>query len=369
MKKLFIILSFLLVQNFAFSQYTYTTTIDNQCTEVKSQDKTGTCWNFSTTSFLESELIRMGKPTYNLSEMYGVRAIYMDKAQNFLFRQGKANFSQGALSHDVFNAYKMVGAVPESAYTGLVEGRDIHNHSKMERELKTYLKGLISKRDIPSDWRDKVNEIMDANLGKLPETFEFDGKNYTSETFTNKLGINPDDYVTLTSFTHHPFYSKFILEIPDNYSNGTFYNLPLDEMVEATDNAIKNGYTVVWDGDVSEKYFSQKIGTAIVPEDTAAWSIDKLGTAGPSKEMEIDQEFRQQEFENFNTTDDHLMHIVGLAKDQTGTMYYRTKNSWGASSIMGGYVNISPSFFRLKTVSVLMHKDAVPTHLKVRLGM
>ncbi|KAA3630788.1 MAG: aminopeptidase, partial [Bacteroidetes bacterium] len=307
MKKLFIILSLVLIQQAAFGQFTFQDTKTNQCTEVKDQERTGTCWSFSTVSFLESELLRMGKSSLNLSEMYGVRAIYMDKAQNFLFRQGKANFSQGSLSHDVIRSYKMVGVVPETAYPGFGEGRTSHNHGALERELRNYLKGLISKRTVPEDWRDNVNAILDKHLGKLPETFDYEGKRYTAETFTQTLGLNPDDYVTLTSFTHHPFYSKFILEIPDNYSNGLYYNITLDELVTVTDYAINEGHTVVWDADVSEKFFSHKIGVAVAPADTSVWKDIEM--ASPVEEMDVDQAYRQQEFENFNTTDDHLMHI------------------------------------------------------------
>lgn len=367
MKKLFIILILAMMQQVSFSQYIFTDTKDNQCTEVKSQDKTGTCWSYSTISFLESELIRMGKPKLDLSEMYIVRAIYVDKAQNYLLRQGKANFGQGSLSHDVMRAYKMVGAVPESAYSGLTEARIQHNHSRLERDLKTYLDGLITKGEVPEDWRDKVNEMLDENLGPVPSSFEYAGKTLTAETFTKTLGLNPDNYITLTSFTHHPFYSKFILEIPDNYSNGFYYNVPLDDLVRVTDNAINTGNTVAWDADVSERFFSFKLGVAALPADTAAWN--DLEKASPSKELEIDQTYRQHEFENFNTTDDHLMHIVGLATDQTGKTYYKTKNSWGAANMYKGFLYVSPAYFRSKTIAVMVHKDAIPADLKTKLGL
>lgn len=372
MKKLFIILILAMMQQVSFSQYIFTNTKDNQCTEVKSQDKTGTCWSYSTISFLESELIRMGKPKLDLSEMYIVRAIYVDKAQNYLLRQGKANFGQGSLSHDVMRAYKMVGAVPESAYSGLTEARIQHNHSRLERDLKTYLDGLITKGEVPEDWRDKVNEMLDENLGPVPSSFEYAGKTLTAETFTKTLGLNPDNYITLTSFTHHPFYSSFILEIPDNYSNGFYYNVPLDDLVRVTDNAINTGNTVAWDADVSEPFFMFKPGIAFVPKDSIAMdSIFKetIESGRFYEEVSVDQELRQQEFENFHTTDDHLMHIVGTSKNNEGKTFYRTKNSWGTSNFYEGFVYVSPAYFRLKTIAIMVHKDAIPADLKTKLGL
>ncbi len=371
MKKLFIIFSLTLVQQVVFGQVAFTDMKVNPSTAVEDQEKTGTCWSFATISFLESELLRMGKPEFDLSEMYSVRAIYLDKASNYLLRQGKANFSQGSLSHDVIHAYQMVGVVPESAYTGYGEGRTSHNHGALERELKVYLDGLIKSRKVPENWRDKANEILDTHLGELPASFDYEGKNYTPKTFTASLGINPDDYVTLTSFTHHPYYASFILEIPDNYSNGTYYNLPLEELVSVTDNAINKGYTVAWDADVSEAYFNHKIGLAMMPVDSAQWDEVVSGSIGLSKveEKEVTAGFRQMEFENYNTTDDHLMHIVGVSTDDTGVKFYKTKNSWGESNKYGGYVYVSPGYFQLKTIAIMVHKNAIPGEIKAKLGL
>lgn len=376
MKKILILFSFLVAQNLLVGQKEATDypniqfTIESsiECTDVKSQGKTGTCWSFATTSFLESELIRMKKPAYNLSEMYAVRATYMDKAQNYLLRQGKANFSQGSLSHDIINAYKMVGAVPESAYSGLMEGREKHNHGRLERDLKGYLKNLVTKKELPSDWREKVNDILDEHLGTLPTSFAVGDKKYTAETFTQSLDINPNDYINFTSFSHHPFYQEFVLEIPDNYSNGNYYNVTLDEMEAIADNALKNGYSVAWDGDVSETHFSAQEGIAVVPMDTSVMGR-KLFDKTPVDEMKIDQAFRQQEFENLHTTDDHLMHLVGVSKDQTGKKYYYTKNSWGEIGKLKGYLNLSESYFRLKTVAIMVHKDAIPANIKLKMGL
>jgi bleomycin hydrolase len=372
MKKLFIILCLALIQQASFGQYTFSDTKVNPCTEVEDQEKTGTCWSFATISFLESELLRMGKPKYDLSEMYGVRAIYLDKAENYLFRQGKANFSQGSLSHDVIRAYKMVGVVPETAYPGYGKGRSSHSHGALEKELKMYLDGLIKTRTIPENWRDKVNEILDTHLGELPDSFNYDGRSYTPESFSAGLGINPDDYVTLTSFTHHPFYSKFILEIPDNYSNGFYYNVMLDELVSVTNNAINNGFTVAWDADVSEPFFLHGEGFAIVPKKKEQMDEEFKEDLYQKKFYEekiIDQDFRQSAFESYSTTDDHLMHIVGFGTNDKGEVFYKTKNSWGTNSNYAGFVYVSPSYFKLKTIAVMVHKDAIPGDVKAKLGL
>lgn len=372
MKKLFFIFCLSLFSLGTFAQYQFSDTRVNDCTEVKDQEKTGTCWSFSTISFLESELLRKGKPAYDLSEWYGVRAVYMDKAQNYLMRQGKANFSQGSLSHDVIRAYKMVGVVPESAYPGYGKGRTSHNHSRLEREMKMYLDGLISSREVPDNWRDKVNEILDTHLGELPTTFNYDGRSYTPETFTSTISINPDDYVTLTSFTHHPFYTSFVLEIPDNYSNGVYYNVTLDELVSVTDHALNNGHTVVWDADVSEPFFQHNQGIAFVPKKKVEMdSVYKQNVYSGVfyEEISVDQELRQQEFENYNTTDDHLMHIVGMATNNQGDVFYKTKNSWGDGSSLKGYLYTSKPYFKLKTIAIMVHKDAIPGEVKAKLGL
>lgn len=372
MKKLFFILCFALVQQLAFGQYTFTDVKANQCTEVKDQEKTGTCWSFATLSFFESELLRKGKPAYDLSEMYIVRAIYLDKAQNYLFRQGKANFSQGSLSHDVIRGYEMVGVVPESAYPGYGSGRTSHNHSALEKELRTYLNNLIKNRPVPENWQEKANEILDRHLGVLPNRFNYEGRSYTSESFSQMIGINPDDYVTLTSFTHHPFYGQFILEIPDNYSNELYYNIPLEELVRVTDNAINEGYTVAWDADVSEKSFQFGIGLANFPKSQiTADSILKQHLEHNifPEEISVDQEFRQREFENLNTTDDHLMHIVGFSKNIHDQVLYKTKNSWGAKGPYDGYIYVSPAYFKLKTIAIMVHKDAIPADIKAKLNL
>lgn len=340
----------------AFAQYQFEETNKVACTAVKNQQRTGTCWSFSTVSFLESELMRMGQPGIDLSEMYIVRNIYQDKARNYVLRQGKANFSQGSLAHDVIRAYKMGGIVPESVFDGKVEESDMHDHSEMEVALKGMIDGIIKQKRPTPRWAGGVDAIMDIYMGDVPEKFAYEGKDYTVESFTKSLKINPDDYLSFTSYTHHPFFEECILEIPDNYSNGSYINLQMGDLERIVDNALANGFTVSWDGDVSEKGFSSKNGIAVLPVDEKR---EDLFTK-PGPEIKVTQELRQKTFMNYSTTDDHLMHIVGTAKDQNGTKYYIIKNSWGEISEYKGYLYMSAAYFRLKTVGVLVHKEAVP---------
>lgn len=367
MKKCFLFPSLILACiccNSVFGQYQFTNDIKLNCTSVKSQDQTGTCWSFSTSSFLESELMRMGKGEYDLSEMFIVRNIYMDKARNYLLRQGKANFSQGSLAHDVIRAFSMFGIVPESVFAGKAAEAK-HDHGEMEAGLKGFLDGILTQKKIGSKWKPAVSAILDAYFGAVPENFQVGSKKFTAETFAESFQINPDDYVSITSFAHHPFYEKFILEIPDNYSNGSFYNVPLDELERIVDNALKKGYSISWDGDVSEKGFSAKNGVAIMP---AAPEREDLFQK-PGKEINVTQENRQEAFESLLTTDDHLMHLLGTARDQAGNKYYLIKNSWGEVSEYKGFLYMSAAYFRMKTISVLVHKNAIPEDLIKKMGV
>jgi len=333
------------------------------CTPVKSQDRTGTCWSFSTVSFLESEMIRTGKGNFDLSEMYIVRNIYKDKAMNYVLRQGKAQFSQGSLNHDVMRAFKTNGIMPESAYSGKVGEETKHDHSELAKGLKGYLDGIMESKRLSTKWMAGFEGILDAYMGEVPENFEYAGKMQTVNNFSKASGLNADDYVELTSYTHHPFYESFVLEIPDNYSNGSYYNVPLTDLQSVVDNAIAKGYSVAWDGDVSEKGFSAREGMAIVPVDEKREDLYK----NPGKEKSITQSDRQETFLSYSTTDDHLMHLTGTAVDKNGTKYYLIKNSWGEISDYKGFLYMSEAYFRLKTVGVLVHKDAIPAKLKAKL--
>ncbi|NQY06089.1 MAG: aminopeptidase [Flavobacteriaceae bacterium] len=365
-----IYLALLLVSTLVFSQdYQFKDVIDLECSDVKSQGNTGTCWSFSTSSFLESEIKRITGKDIDVSEMYHVRNTYPKKAWNYLMRQGKAQFSEGGLAHDVFNAIADHGIVPESAFSGLDEGVTRHNHAEMVSVLKGMLNVYIDNpgRQLNPKWKEAIQSVLDVYLGENLKTFEYEGKTYTPKSFQEMVKINPDNYVTITSFSHQPYYEDFILNIPDNFSNGSMYNVPLDTFEQVISKALKGGYTVELDTDVSEPTFSSKQGVAVVPENDSK-QAEAIISVRPEKK--ISQEYRQQEFENYNTTDDHLMHITGLAKDQNGTVYYKTKNSWGTENRgHGGYVYMSSAFIRLKAISVTVHKDALNKELRKKLGL
>lgn len=361
---IFLLLFALTFSPITYGQYQFDVTSDLACTSVKSQGRTGTCWSFTTVSYLESEILRQGKAVEDLSEMYLVRSTYLDKAKNYFLRQGQANFSQGSLSHDVMKAFTRDGIVPDAVFSGLKNGANRHDHNKLEKELKSFLDEKIKTQTPMVDWMPEFNAIMDTHLGASPTEFAVDDGTHTAETYAKTLGINPDDYVTLTSFTHHPYFSSFILEIPDNYSNGLYYNLPLNDLESILLDALQNGHTVAWDGDVSEATFSSAKGLAVLPADQAVdWA------AAPVKEITVNAENRQKAFENYNTTDDHLMHLVGLSKDQAGNTYIKVKNSWGAIGPYNGFLYMSLPYYKMKTVGIMVHKDVIPMEIKQQLGL
>lgn len=351
-----------------FSQkYDFQTVTEVPCLPVISQDNTGTCWSFSSTSFLESEILRITGKSIDLSEMYSVRQTYPKKALNYVMRQGKAQFGEGGLNHDVIFSALEYGLVPENVYSGRINGSKL-NHSKMVKDLENVLNNVVKNPvKLAGTWKSEYETILDQNIGKPVTEFTFEGKQYTPKQFLEATQLKLADYVTITSFTHEPYYSKFILNIPDNFANGTFMNLPLDEFVENIDNALQNGYTVALDADVSEKTFSKIYGIAVVPEnDNDATAI--LTEIKPEKK--VTPEFRQAEFENYNTTDDHLMHIVGKMKDQKGTIYYKVKNSWGTENAgNNGYIYMSVAYVKLKAISVMVHKNALLNKTKTSLGI
>ena len=373
----------------AFGQgYQFTEVVTVPATPVKNQAATGTCWCFATTSFMESELLRMGKGTYDLSEMFIVRQKYKNQLQDNYLRRGNGNIGQGSLSHTFMNAYRQVGIVPEEVYTGINYDSERHNHSEMVRYMHAIADVAVKTKQRSPEYDKLIANLFDTYLGKLPEKFTYKGKEYTPKSFAESLGLNMDDYIELTSFTHHPYYVKFDVEVPDNWEHSLMYNLPLDEMMETVDYALTNGYTVCWDGDVSEKGFSFTNGVAINPEvkkvedlsNTDRARFEKLGEKErleevfkferPYPEIKVTPEVRQAGFESFVTTDDHLMHVTGITKDQNGTKYYITKNSWGTDrNKFCGYLNMSESFVRAKTIYVMVHKDAIPKAIKIKLGI
>lgn len=355
-------------------------------TSVKSQDRAGTCWSWSTISFLESEIMRMGKDSVSLSPMFVVWNTYHEKAVKYVRMQGKLNFGQGGASADVTWAIKDHGIVPLELYKGLNYGEEVHVHGELDAVLKGYVDAIVKNpnKKISTAWLRGYDAVLNEYLGVKPEKFTWKGKEYTPQTFTTEAcGLNMDDYVSLTSFTHHPFYTQFAIEVPDNWIGEMSYNLPLDELMDVLDKAIDKGYTFSWGSDVSEAGFSRN-GLAVVPDvdlkemsdaEIAKWvKMPKSQQTAellkkPGKEKEITQELRQIEFDNQLTTDDHGMHVIGKAVDQIGNKYFIVKNSWGSYNQYNGYLYASYPFVAYKTTSVMIHKDALPKELKKKLGI
>lgn len=375
------------------SKYEFTTIKDLEATPVENQNRTGTCWSFSSLSFLESEIIRKGHEPVNLSEMYVVRNAYLGKATNFLRMNGKFNFGQGGAFHDSPWVIKRYGIVPEHVYMGLNYGYEEHNHNEMEKALLGMLEAFNEKpqnKKLTSNWKKAFTEVIDAYLGDLPDdlhnyNFKVDGKTYNPYTYAEEIGLNMDDYVGLTSFTHHPYYDAFVLEVPDNWAMQTSYNIPLDEMMEVMEHALMNGYTFAWGADVSEKGFSARDAMAILPEDENSIQEknrddltfkSKDGEEVPNaflqpvKEKWVTPAERQAAFDEQTTTDDHGLHITGIVKDQLGNKYFIVKNSWGTDyNDRGGYFYASFPYVRYKTINMMVHKDALPKSLKKKLNL
>ncbi len=335
---------------------------------VESQGKTGTCWSFSTSSFLESELIRMKKGNHNLSEIFVARQVYVRKAENYVGRHGKAQFGEGSLGHDLLNAVDKYGIAPAEVFNGLQLNSEKHDHAELANILQAFLKAVVQNKGgkLTPVWKEAYAGLLDVYLGSYPEKFTYNDKEYTPKTFANELGITGSNYATICSYTHQPFYSKFVLDIPDNWDNGFFYNVTLDELVATTKKALTDGYTIEWDTDVSNKGFNSKKGMGITFKEE-----EKPDFVSVSEELEVTQELRQEYYENQTVTDDHLMHIVGLAKGTDGNEYFIVKNSWGDEKGLDnfkGHILVSESYFRLNTISIMLHKDAVTKPLQKKLG-
>lgn len=322
---------------------------------VIDQGSTGTCWSFATTSFLESEILRKGFPATDLSEMYFVYNTYQNKAENYLEKDGSANFSQGGQAHDVLDVLKNEGMVLQDAF----EGEKINNrfvHRPLVKKLKKEVEELNEKeKETDIEKNKSFNSILKKYLGKVPKKFKAENKRLTPEQLRDKFEINPADYVEITSYTDHPFYEPYVLNVPDNWSGDNYYNLPMNELLDVMYHSLKNGYTVCWDGDTSEKTFRHKKGYADVPEEYKG---------------KVTQELRQETFEDKTTTDDHLMHVVGLSKSPEGENCFYTKNSWGDdSNDFGGYLHMTEDYVKLKTIAILVHKDAIPAEIKNKLHL
>ncbi len=391
-QKILLLGVFCLISSFVVSQnkpmaYEFSTIKELPITPIKNQNRSSTCWSFSALSFMESELLRTGKGEHSLSEMFIVSNAYLDKADKYVRTSGNINFAPGSSFGDVLTVWKKYGIVPNEVMTGLNYGENIHVHNEFDAVLSGYVKALLRNPNgkYTNAWKRGFKAILDEYLGETPEKFSYRGKEYTPQTFAAELAINTDDYVSVTSYTHHPFYSKFALEIPDNWRWDSSYNLPIDEFMQIFDYAINNGYTIMWGSDVSEKGFTRR-GVAIVAEtdvanlsgsDQARWLgvptkelADKMNSLEEIvPEKEITQNDRQIAFDNGQTTDDHGMHIYGIAQDQNGTKYYMVKNSWGETGDFKGIWYVSETFVKYKTMNIVVHKSSIPKELRVKLGI
>ncbi len=369
--------------------FTFTDVNLVKTTPVKDQNKSGTCWCFSSNSFYEDEILRKTGKVIDLSEMFPVRLCYDEKADRFVRRYGVAQFSQGGSGLDVPYIWAKYGAMPEEAYKGLNYGEDKHVHGELESLLSGYVKTIVRKpnRRVSTAWRNGFNGILDAYFGEIPDSFVYEGKTYTPKTFAASLPINVNDYIALTSFTHHPFYQPFELEVSDNWLNGQFYNIPLEELKAVVDNALENGYSVDWAADVSEGGFKWNKGVALMPKgksesdmndtELSRWvklsdserNNSKYNFEGPVEEINVTQEMRQEMFDRQETTDDHGMVIVGKAVDQKGNRYYKVKNSWDTNNIYDGFFYVSEPYFLAKTLDIYLNKEAVPQAILNKLNV
>lgn len=355
--------------------FKFTEVINLGTTSVKSQGSSGTCWSYSTNSFLESEMIRLGKQPVELSQIYSARNVYVEKGINYVRMHGAITLGDGGALHDVINMYKKYGTVPREVYTGLNYGTDKNKFAEMGALIEGVLTAVVKNPngELTPNWQKAYSAVIDSYLGKVPENFTYKGKNYTPQTFAKEVvGINPDEYVEMSSFTNAPYYQKTTMMVPDNWSLDQVYNVKVNDMTDVIDNALKKGYTVAWATDVSEKSFSWKNGVAYVASKkfddmTAEEKADMFN--GPKAEPEITPEMRQAAFDNYATTDDHGMHIIGLAKDQTGKEYYIVKNSWGETNDYKGFLFVTKNFVKYKTTALLVNKGGIPAEIAKKLGV
>lgn len=368
----------------------FTIVKENPITSVKDQNRSGTCWAYSTLSYFESEILKSTGKTYDLCENFVANKDYMDRAIQVVRYHGDMQFSQGGSAYDVYYVLKNYGICPENAmpFPGSLYGDSLNNFNEFFSLLEPYVEGIATNKasKISGQWKVGFQGILDAYLGKCPENFTYEGKNYTPKSFASSLGLNMDDYVTITSYTHHPFYSQFVVEVQDNWRNPASYNLPMDEMMQIIDNAVMNGYTVAWGGDVSEPGFTRdglaymidaKKMQSLQGSDMARWLglspakrrnlIDSLGCNVP--EVQATQEMRQERFDNWELTDDHGMLIYGIAKDQNGKEYYMVKNSWGETGKYKGTWYMTKTFIAANTMDYMVNKNAIPANIRKKMGI
>lgn len=368
----------------------FTTIKENKITSIKDQNRSGTCWAYSTLAFFESEILKKSGKTYDLCEMFVASKDYMDRAKLTVRMHGDSQFSQGGSAYDVLYILKNYGICPENAMAapGTMTGDSLANFNEFFTVMSPYVNAVARSdaKKISKQWQVGLQGIIDAYLGKCPESFTYEGKTYTPKTFAESLGLNWDDYVSITSYTHHPFYTEFAVEVQDNWRWAPSYNVPMDEMMRIIDNAIDNGYTIAWGGDVSEEGFTRKgLGIAydtkkvqsLAGSDAAKWlrltqakkteKFDSLGVNAP--EITPTQEMRQESYDNWESTDDHGMQIFGVAKDQNGREYYMVKNSWGQYGDYAGIWYMSKNFVAYKTLDYLVNKNAIPKDIRKKLGI
>ena len=355
------------------SKFHFTEVIDLESTSVKNQGSAGTCWSYSGNSFLESEMIRMGKKPVDLAEIYTARHVYLSKARNYILFNGNLGLGDGGETHDVMNIMRKYGAMPQEAYTLEDYGKGTIKSGDFQKEFKEILDRYL-KDETPgktASWVAEINNFLDSKLGKLPQTFTYNGKSHNPKSFAKEvIGINPDDYMEFSSYKDNPYYEKMVLPVPDNWSYDMVYNVPMNELTDIIDYALEKGYTIAWSTDVSEPYFSWKNGVAFVPEiDMTAVTPEQKKTlfSGPMPEKPVTEDLRLEQLYTLSTTDDHAMQIVGLAKDQNGKQYYKVKNSWGETNDYKGYLYVTKAFVQLKSTGILLHKDALPKGLVKKL--
>lgn len=351
-------------------KYHFSSIIDLERTSVKNQASSGTCWSYSTNSFLESEMMRMGKEPIELAQIYSAHCVLMEKAESYVRMHGSVAWGDGGSLHDVINMYAKYGAMPQDVYTGLHYGTTKNKFAEMQAVLKGMLDAVISNPNgkLTPSWRKAYNDVLDSYLGAIPDKFKWDNKTYTPQSFADlRVGIHPEDYIEISSWINAPYYKKTMLMVPDNWSFDKVYNVKLNDLTDIIDNALNKGFTVSWATDVTEKYFSWKNGVAYVPEkdyEDMDDSAKKYMFEGPKDERVITPEMRQAAFDNYETTDDHGMHIVGMSEDQNGRKYYKVKNSWGDKNDFKGYIYVSKNYVRLKTTAIMLHKNGIPNTLR-----
>ncbi len=355
--------------------FVFTDVVNIENTPVKNQGSSGTCWSYSANSFLESEMIRQGRKPVEISQIYTARNAYIEKGKNYVRMHGAVTLGDGGALHDVINMYRKYGAMPQSAYTGLNYGTTNNKFAEMGAMGEAVLSAVVKNPngELTPNWLKAYTAVIDSYLGTVPESFDYNGKKYTPQTFAKDvIGINPDDYVEISSFKDYPYYQKFVLMVPDNWSFDQVYNVKLNELTDIIDNALRSGYTVGWAGDVSEKGFSWTNGVAYIPTKKFSDMTPEEKEAifkGPQAELEITEDLRQKAFDNYNTQDDHGMHIVGISKDQNGKEYYIVKNSWGASNDYKGYMYITKNFIKYKTTAILLNKGGLSKDMAKKLSL